>query len=102
MLHYSIAELLKRRTNLSLNNSAIQYCYQRELKRDPNLKGKIVVRFTIDISGKVRIVNIISSTLNNARVERCVVSRIQRWDDFGAIDASKGSESFRQVYTFGY
>lgn len=84
------------------HNSAIQYCYQRELKRDPNLKGKIVVRFTIDISGKVRIVNIISSTLNNARVERCVVSRIQRWDDFGAIDPSKGDAVFRQVYTFGY
>jgi len=84
------------------HNAAIQYCYQRELKRDPNLKGKLVVRFTIAPSGRVTDVNVVSSTLNNQRVERCVVSRIQRWDDFGAIDPSKGDAVFRQVYTFGY
>ncbi len=84
------------------HNSAIQYCYQRELKRNPNLKGKLVVRFTIAPSGKVKIVNIISSTLNNARVERCILERIKRWDDFGVIDPAKGNAVFRQVYTFGY
>ncbi|MBD3288448.1 TonB family protein [candidate division KSB1 bacterium] len=84
------------------HNSAIQYCYQRELKRNPNLKGKVVVRFTISPSGRVKAVSIVSSTLNNARVERCIISRIRRWDDFGSVDPSKGDAVFRQVYTFGY
>jgi len=47
-------------------------------------------------------VTIVSSTLNNERVASCVVNRIRRWDDFGAIDAKKGKMTIRQVYTFGY
>ncbi len=83
------------------HNAAIQYCYQRELKRNPNLRGKVVVRFIIDPSGKVVEVTIVSSTLRNRRVERCIVNRIKRWN-FGAIDKSKGNTAFKQVYTFGY
>lgn len=84
------------------HNAAIQSCYQREVKRNPDLKGKLVVRFTISPEGKVKSVQLISSTLENDRVERCIISRIRRWDNFGAIDPSMGDTSFRQVYTFGY
>jgi len=84
------------------HNASIQYCYQRELKQNPDLKGKLVVRFTIDPSGSVKDVKVISSTLNSPSIERCVISRIKRWDDFGAIDPAKGDATFRQVYTFGY
>lgn len=87
---------------VNAHNSAIQACYQRALKRNPDLKGKIVVRFTISPLGKVSHVEVVSSTLNNSRVERCITSRIRRWDDFGVIDASKGDATVRQVYTFGY
>ncbi len=84
------------------HNSSIQYCYQRELKQNPDLKGKLVVRFTIGPDGKIKDVKIISSTLNSPSIERCVLSRIKRWDNFGAIDPAKGDATFRQVYTFGY
>ncbi|MDZ7261828.1 MAG: AgmX/PglI C-terminal domain-containing protein [candidate division KSB1 bacterium] len=84
------------------HNAAIQYCYQRELKQNPELKGKLVIRFTIAPEGYVKEAKIISSTLNNRNVEQCVLSRIRRWDNFGAIDPSKGDATFRQVYTFGY
>lgn len=87
---------------INRHNSSIQYCYQRELKQNPDLKGKLVVRFTITPEGKVGDVKVISSTLNSPSIERCVISRIKRWDDFGAIDPSKGEATFRQVYTFGY
>ncbi len=87
---------------INKHNAAIQYCYQRELKQNPELKGKLVVRFTITPKGSTKNIKILSSTLNNPRVERCVISRIRRWDDFGAIDSSKGDATFRQVYTFGY
>jgi TonB family protein len=84
------------------HTSAIQSCYQRELKRSPNLRGKLVVRFVINPQGMVESVTVVSSTLNNATVENCVVQRIKRWDDFGAIDPTKGNSTIRQVYTFGY
>jgi TonB family protein len=92
----AISEVVNR------HSSSIQYCYQRELKENPDLKGKLAIRFTITPDGKVKNANVISSTLENTRVERCVVSRISRWDDFGPIDPSKGDATFRQVYTFGY
>jgi TonB family protein len=84
------------------HTSAIQFCYQREIKRNPNLKGKLVVRFVITPQGTIASVTILSSTLNNPTVESCIIERIKRWDDFGAIDPSKGNTTFRQVYTFGY
>jgi TonB family protein len=84
------------------HTSAIQFCYQRELKRSPNLKGKVVVRFVITPQGAVESVAILASTLGNPAVENCIAERIKRWDDFGAIDPAKGNTTFRQVYTFGY
>lgn len=81
---------------------AIQYCYERELKRYPALKGKITVRITISPEGSVKNAEILSSTLNNARVERCILARIRLWKDFPAIAEAEGDVSFRQVYTFGY
>lgn len=84
------------------HNLSVQYCYQRELKRNPNLKGKLVVRFSIAPDGSVKSVEIVSSTLNNRKVERCVVNRIRRWNDFGSIDQSYGDTTIRQTYAFGY
>lgn len=80
----------------------IEYCFKREVRRKPDLRGKVVVRFTIKPDGTVREVKIVSSTLNSPNVERCIVSRIEHWDDFGAIDPALGDATFRQVYTFGY
>jgi hypothetical protein len=84
------------------HSQAIQYCYERELKRNPELKGKVVVRFAILANGATSQVTIVSSSLQNENVERCILSRISRWDDFGAIDERLGSAVFRQVYTFGF
>jgi len=84
------------------HNAAIQYCYQRALRRNPNLKGKLVVRFTITPAGTVKNVEVVTTTLNDQSLIDCVLSRIRRWNDFGAIDPSKGDATFRQVYAFGY
>ena len=80
---------------------AIQYCYERELKRNPSLKGKVTVRITVNPEGHVSNVEIINSTMNNNRVERCILSRIRLCKDFSPIDPSEGDVTFRQVYTFG-
>ncbi len=84
------------------HNSAIQYCFERELESNPDLRGKIVIRFTITPAGNVKDPEILSSTLNSKHVERCILSRVSLWNDFGAIDPELGNAVFRQVYTFGY
>ena len=81
---------------------AIQYCYERELKRNPELKGKVTVRITVHPDGHVSEVTILNSTLNNERVERCIRSRIANWKDFKPIEPSEGTVTFRQSFTFGY
>ncbi len=84
------------------HNASIQYCYERQRKERPGLKGKLVVRFTIAPIGKVIDAQIISSTLNDIAVEQCILSRIWRWDDFGVVDAGIGNTTVRQTYSFGY
>ncbi|NOY76607.1 MAG: AgmX/PglI C-terminal domain-containing protein [Calditrichaeota bacterium] len=87
---------------INSHKAAIEYCYQRALRTNPNLKGKISVRFVIHPDGSVGKVTVIESTLNNSSVERCIVSKIRRWRDFGPVDPSKGDAVFRQDYIFGY
>jgi TonB family protein len=53
--------------------------YENWLKRDPELKGTIKVKFTILPSGQVSNVSIVKSTMNNAEFEQNVVRYIQRW-----------------------
>lgn len=84
------------------HNKSVQYCYERELRRNPDLKGKIVVRFTISPQGSVVKVEVVSSTVKNRQVERCVVNRIRRWNDFGEVAESVGNTVIRQTYAFGY
>lgn len=87
---------------VNAHNAAIQYCYQRALRRNPDLKGKLVVRFTITPEGTVKNVEVVMTTITDQSLIECVLSRIRRWNDFGAIDPSKGDATFRQVYAFGY
>ena len=84
------------------HNQVIKYCYERELRRYPSLKGKVVVRITINPQGEVVDVSIQSSTLNNERVERCIVARISQWKDFRSVNPKAGNITFRQTYVFGY
>lgn len=56
----------------------IRYCYQRELTKNPALKGKLVVKFIIAKDGSVSSANIKSTTMNTPSVENCVVGRFMR------------------------
>lgn len=68
-----IDEVIKR------NMSQIRYCYQRELTKNPNLKGKIVVKFTIAADGSVSKASIDSSSMGSEPVESCITGRFLRF-----------------------
>lgn len=67
------------------NKSAIYALYNRALRTDPTLQGKVVLRITIDPSGKVTKCEIASSELRNAELERKIVARVMLFD-FGPKD----------------
>lgn len=60
------------------NMAGFRYCYEKRLQANPGLGGQMVVSFTIDSSGRVISAVKRSSTLGDAQVESCVVSRISR------------------------
>lgn len=59
--------------------AAIQGCYEKELKRNPSLKGKVVVRFTITKMGRASEIGIEEDTMNNEAVGSCIKSIIRGW-----------------------
>lgn len=59
---------------------AIQSCYEKELKRNPSLKGKIVVRFSITTSGRTSDIEIEENTLANEAVGSCIKTTIRGWN----------------------
>ncbi len=66
----SIDETVKRNLNHVLR------CYEKELPKNHNLEGKIVVKFTISQTGEVTSTETYKSTMNNDTVEECVNSQI--------------------------
>lgn len=71
---------------------AIKSCYERELKANPTLSGKVVVQFTIQESGRVGDVKITSDSTNEPRVGQCIVNQISHFrfpsPEGGSVTAS--------------
>jgi protein TonB len=80
------------------NKGAIFALYNRALRKDPFLEGKLVLRLTIDPSGLVSFCEIVSSELNDAELERKLVQRVKlfRFDarDVEAITTTKPIDFF--------
>ncbi len=64
---------------VKMNIRGIKYCYEKELKSNPKLSGKIVVLFTIGTTGRVMRARIQSTTMHNENVESCILRMISRW-----------------------
>ncbi len=72
--------------------SAIKACYERELKSNPTLAGKVVVQFTIEESGRVGTTTVTTDTTGEPRVGQCIALTISRFKfpspEGGAVTAS--------------
>lgn len=67
------------------NKGAIYALYNRALREDPTLQGKVVFRLVIAPSGAVTDCRVVSSELKNPALEEKLVARIRQFD-FGAKD----------------
>lgn len=65
------------------NKGSIYAVYNRELRRNPGLQGRVVLEITIAPSGRVTKVKILSSELKDKKLERKLISRIKLFN-FGA------------------
>jgi len=64
---------------IRLGMQAIKGCYQRALKRNPKLTGKIGIRMTISATGSVSNVEIETDTLGDSQVTSCIEGFARRW-----------------------
>lgn len=80
------------------NKGAIFALYNRALRQDPSLEGKLVLRLTIAPDGRVTMCEIVSSDLNNEELERKLVQRIKLFrfeaKDVEAITTTKPIDFF--------
>ncbi|MBS1246272.1 MAG: energy transducer TonB [Proteobacteria bacterium] len=65
------------------NKGAIYSIYNRALREDPSLQGKVVLKLSIAATGQVLDCKIVSSELRSPELERKLVARIRQFD-FGA------------------
>ena len=80
------------------NKGAIFALYNRALRRDPSLEGKLVLRLTIAPDGTVTMCEVVSSELNDDELERKLVQRVKlfRFEarDVEAITTTKPIDFF--------
>lgn len=70
------------------NKGSIYSVYNRALRADPALRGKIVLRLTIAPSGKVTRCDLVSNELGDPALGQKIVSRVKLFD-FGARDVAE-------------
>lgn len=67
---------------------AINSCYEAEKAKDPTLKGSIVIGFQIAQDGRVQGPRVVSSTMKNTNLERCIINKVRLWQ-FSAVTDPK-------------
>lgn len=59
------------------NKGAIYALYNRALRQNPALQGKLVLRLTIEPSGEVSLCEVVSSELGDEELERRLIQRVR-------------------------
>lgn len=70
-------QIIKRIVNQK--KAEITQCYNKELQKDPALKGKITIKWTITPDGHVEKIEIVSNELKNDAIAACLTGRIAVW-----------------------
>lgn len=83
---------------VSRRQRAIKNCYEKRLKVNNKLKGKVKIRFTIEQSGRVRKASVAQNTTGDPAVGSCIVSQIKRWR-FPKPDGGSVTVAFPFVFT---
>lgn len=83
---------------VSSHKSSIRMTYEKFLKRDPTLSGKVTVRFTITASGSVTNIQIIENTTGNSEFEEEILRKLRMWK-FDPIPEGEVTVSYPFVFS---
>ncbi len=82
------------------NQAALRYCYESEVQRQRGLKGKVIVQWRVDRAGLVPSARVASTTLNDSRVEGCIVRQVRKWH-FPKPDGGEVSVMYPFIFGVG-
>jgi hypothetical protein len=71
-------EIIRRIIRRHINE--VKFCYERELVKNQNLVGRVMIQFTIAGTGMVAASVVQASTMNNPPVEQCIAQAVRRWE----------------------
>jgi len=83
---------------VSRKSRSIRYCYEKELQRLPNLKGKVKLVWIIGLNGKVESVSIMQDTVHNNRMNSCLKRQVKRWR-FNKPEGGKCKIAYPFIFT---
>lgn len=82
---------------LKRRERGIQQCYERALKTNPKLKGKVVLEWGINEAGKVVQIKVVQNTLGDPKIADCISDIITR---IRFPEATKGIVPVRKTFVF--
>ena len=83
---------------ISSKTGAIKACYQKGLQGNPDLAGKVKIKFLIQPTGAVIGAAIENSTLNDSAVDDCILNNVKVWH----FPPAKGGGSTAVHYGFNF
>ena len=69
----AVAKVFRRR------QGAIRTCYEKALKVNPNVEGKITVQFTIGPAGRITSIDVTSNSTSDSSIGKCIVEKVRGW-----------------------
>ncbi len=85
----SVASVFSRR------KGAIKACYESALKTNPNIKGKVSIKFVIGTAGRVTSVNVVENTTGDGSIGSCISGKVKSWK---FPPASGGAVTFSHTF----
>jgi hypothetical protein len=64
---------------INKNKGQIIYCYEKGLQAEPELRGRVAMKFVIGANGRIKALNVAQSSLASRTVENCMASKMRSW-----------------------
>jgi len=69
----AVKKVFKRRSG------AIKHCYEKALKSNPNVKGKVTIRFQIGTAGRITRIKVTGNTTGSSSIGSCITGKVKSW-----------------------
>ena len=80
------------------NKRKITNCYERQLRKNPGIKGRITIKWRISSTGNVDMASVAGNEMGNSAVANCLVTTVKGW----RFPAPTGGTAVEVKYPFNF